>query len=158
MDENMDLTPDFEEVDSSADAVNVVGLTLEKLLDVASVDAAFAEPIDHGDTTIIPCAEVLAGLGFGVGYGFGQSSGKKEEESKADQGNNGGAGGGGGGGGGGRTFSRPVAVIISSPDGVRVEPVVDVTKIALAVFTAGGFMLAMLTRMMRRQPPNYNES
>ncbi len=156
MDENMDLTPEIEEVVSSADAIDAVEVTLDKLLDVASVDAAFAEPIEHGDTIIIPCAEVLANVGFGVGYGFGQSSGAKEEGNNSNPGS--GGGGGAGGGGGGRTFSRPVAVIVSSPDGVRVEPVVDVTKIALAVFTAGGFMLAMLTRMMRRQPPNYNES
>ena len=157
MDENMDLTPDFEEVDSSADAIDVVELTMDKLLDVANVDAAFAEPVDHGDTTIIPCAEVLAGIGFGVGYGYGRSSGAKEEGADPAQGGEDG-GGGGGGGGGGRTFSRPVAVIVASPEGVRVEPVVDVTKIALAVFTVGGFMLAMLARMMRRQPPDLNES
>jgi uncharacterized spore protein YtfJ len=63
----------------------------------------------------------------------------------------GGSGGGGGGGGGGRVFSRPVAVVVASPEGVRVEPVLDVTKIALAALTAGGFMLATLARMSRRE-------
>jgi uncharacterized spore protein YtfJ len=58
-----------------------------------------------------------------------------------------GGGEGTGGGGGGRSFARPVAVIIASPDGVRVEPVVDVTKIALAAFTAGAFMVGMFLRM-----------
>jgi hypothetical protein len=37
---------------------------------------------------------------------------------------------------------------------VRVEPIVDVTKIALAVFTTLGFMVAMFNRMGgRRRPP-----
>jgi uncharacterized spore protein YtfJ len=54
-----------------------------------------------------------------------------------------------GGGGGGRVFSRPVAVIIAAPEGVRVEPVVDVTKIGLAALTAAGFMFGMWMRMTR---------
>jgi hypothetical protein len=41
-----------------------------------------------------------------------------------------------------------VAVIISSPEGVRVEPVVDVTKISLALFTTLGFMVGMYLRML----------
>ena len=52
-------------------------------------------------------------------------------------------------GGGGRTFSRPVAVVIVGPEGVRVEPVMDVTKVALAALTAFGFMFSMLGRMRR---------
>jgi uncharacterized spore protein YtfJ len=64
------------------------------------------------------------------------------------------SGGGGGGGGGGRVLSRPVAIIIASPDNVRVEPVVDVTKISLAALTAGGFILGMLLRMLRGKISN----
>ena len=40
-------------------------------------------------------------------------------------------------------------MIISTPDGVRVEPVVDTTKIALAFVTALGFMFSMALRMRR---------
>ena len=54
-----------------------------------------------------------------------------------------------GGVSGGRVLSRPVAVVIASPEGVRVEPVFDPTKIALAAITAAGFILSMLFRMMR---------
>jgi hypothetical protein len=49
-------------------------------------------------------------------------------------------------------LSRPVAAIIISPGGVRVEPIVDVTKIVLAVFTTLGFIATMFTRMSRRRP------
>lgn len=117
---------------------------MDTLLEVADVSSAFGEPVQSGDNLIIPAAEVLAGVGFGVGAGFGR--GEKEDGSDG-----GGSGGGSGGGGGGRVFSRPVAVVIASPEGVRVEPVLDVTKIALAALTAGGFMLATLARMSRRE-------
>ncbi|MCL4561015.1 MAG: hypothetical protein M1281_10410, partial [Chloroflexi bacterium] len=59
-------------------------------------------------------------------------------------------GAGGGGGGGGRTFSRPVAVIVITPEDVIVSPVVDITKIALAALTTFGFMLGVLRGMGRR--------
>jgi len=57
------------------------------------------------------------------------------------------AGVGGGGGGGGGASGRPVAVISLSEEGVRVEPVVDATKVALAFFTALGSMFFMLMKM-----------
>jgi hypothetical protein len=42
-----------------------------------------------------------------------------------------------------------MAVINIGPSGVRVEPVVDVTKIGLALFTTLGAMFMMLSRMRR---------
>jgi hypothetical protein len=49
-----------------------------------------------------------------------------------------------------------VAVIIVSPEGVRVDPVFDLTKIALAGVTLAAFAVGMLARMskMRR---SYNK-
>lgn len=47
------------------------------------------------------------------------------------------------------TNARPVAIVIASPEGVRIEPVVDFTKIGLALITAWGFMLSMIMRMRR---------
>jgi hypothetical protein len=44
-----------------------------------------------------------------------------------------------------------VAVVIASPEGVRVEPVFDITKIALAGLTALGFMVGMMFRMSSRR-------
>ncbi len=135
-----DNEEDFDEIDlepaSETEALEVVEVTLDHFLDTADVSRSFGNPVQHGDTIIIPCAEVLTGLGFGTGYG-------------SSNGEQGGISGGGGGGGGGRTFSRPVAVIVASPEGVRVEPVVDVTKIAMAMFTAVGFSVAMTMRMAR---------
>lgn len=118
-------------------AINATQNTLDAFMDAATVDAVYGEPIENGDTLIIPSAEILAVMGFGIGIGSGYGS-DGDEPSK-----NLGGGSGGGGGGGGRVLARPVAVIISSPEGVRVEPVVDITKIALAGLTAFGFMVAM---------------
>jgi uncharacterized spore protein YtfJ len=132
-------TPEFD-LEAEADAsLAVVQETMDRFLEIANVEAVYAEPVEHGDTLIIPAAEVLCGMGFGAGYGFGKS----EQADEPAQ------GGGGGGGGGGRTFSRPVAVIVVSPQGVRVEPVIDITKIGLAALTAAGFMLSVLARMSR---------
>jgi uncharacterized spore protein YtfJ len=135
------LSPENLVIENPAQAVEAVQETLELFLETASVDRVYGEPIVHGDTVIIPSAEVLVGLGFGAGYGFGQG---ETEESGSTPG-----GGGGGGGGGGRILTRPVAVVVASPEGVRVQEVVDPTKIALAALTAAGFMIGMMARMMR---------
>ena len=122
-------------VEDAGQAIDMVQETMETLLDTADVSKVYGEPIAHEETLIIPAAEVVAVAGFGAGYG----SGGPED-----------AGGeGGGGGGGGNTFSRPVAVVIADQNGVRVEPVVDPTKIAMTFFTALGFMVATIARMTR---------
>jgi uncharacterized spore protein YtfJ len=147
MNDELDIDAGDFEVDSVTDAMDVIELTLERFLDTASVDLVYGDPVEHGDTLIIPTAEILAGLGFGVGSGSG-SAGKHDEEGEEGEEGGEGYGEGGGGGGGGRTFARPVAIVVSSPEGVRVEPVVDVTKIALGFLTAAGFMTGMILRML----------
>lgn len=137
MTEQTSLSPDFDDMEDAAEAVEAVQNTLDAFIETADVGRVYGEPVQNGEVTLIPAAEVLVGLGFGVGYGYGQGGDEENE----------GSGGGGGGGGGGRTLSRPVAVVVASPEGVRVEPVIDVTKVALAALTAGGFMLATLLRI-----------
>jgi uncharacterized spore protein YtfJ len=117
--------------------------TMEEFLATADVSVVYGEPIQHEDTIIIPTAEVLAGLGFGFGSGSGNSP-EGSDQKPAE-------GSGFGGGGGGRILSRPVAVVVASPEGVRVEPVIDLTKIALAGLTALGFMVGMMFRMSSRR-------
>jgi uncharacterized spore protein YtfJ len=46
-------------------------------------------------------------------------------------------------------LSRPVAVVVVSPEGVRVEPVADRTKVIMAAITAVGFVAGMFLRMSR---------
>lgn len=124
-------------------SLNTMQTTLDKFLSAANVKAVYGPPVSQGENTIIPAAEVLSIVGFGLGSGGG-SQGPAENEN---------TGSGGGGGGGGRVLARPVAAIVISPAGVHIEPIVDVTKIALAVFTTLGFMTALLTRMMNTKRP-----
>jgi uncharacterized spore protein YtfJ len=159
MDADTDLTPDLNEVSEPEQAMGIVDSTLEKFLDAASVDMVFGKPIKYGNTFIIPSAELVAALGFGVGAGKFEGTKGQQEEGEEDKEKQGEevkkvrSGNTGGGGGGGRVFSRPVAVIVASPDGVVIKPIVDTTKIALAALTAAGFMFGVLSRM--RRGPRY---
>jgi len=119
-----------DQLGDPAISVSTVNQTMNHFLKTADVQKSFGEPFEKNDITIIPAAEVMTLMGFGSGYGSDNSTG-----------------GGGGGGGGGKSFSRPVAVVIASSNNVRVEPVVDVTKIALAFFTALGFIFTTLAKM-----------
>jgi uncharacterized spore protein YtfJ len=126
---------------------------MEKLFTVARPEAVYGQPLASGDYTTITASEVMAGMGVGYGVGGGTAPGETEGEvavpgASESEGKE--AGGfGGGGGGGGFSMGRPVAVISIGPQGVRVEPVVDVTKVALAFITAVGSMLIMMGRMAK---------
>jgi uncharacterized spore protein YtfJ len=88
---------------------------LDRMMNV-SADRVFREPVHVRETVVIPAAAIqLAG-----GFGFG-----------SDKASN------GGGGGGGWNEGRPVAVIEAGPNGVRVKPVIDITRIGLTLVAAG---------------------
>ena len=122
-------------VKSQEDAMALV----EKLFDVAQPSAVYGEPAAIGDHTVVTASEVKVGMGFG--FGGGGAPGAEGSGGEAA------AGFGSGGGGGGISGGRPVAAISVGPSGVRVDPVVDVTKIALAFFTTLGAMFMMFSRM-----------
>ena len=124
-------------------ALDTMQNTLDKFLSAANVEAVYGPSVSQGENMVIPAAEVLSIVGFGLGSGGGSQGAAKDEN----------AGSGSGGGGGGRVLARPVAAIVLSPTGVRVQPILDVTKIVLAVFTTLGFMVAMFTRMSRTKQP-----
>jgi uncharacterized spore protein YtfJ len=92
--------------------------------EVASVKQVFGEPKTVGDRTVIPVAAVS--YGFGFGYGRGTEGGNGDATPGRE---------GGGGGGGGRVRARPVAVLEITSERVRVEPIVDASRIALAGIT-----------------------
>lgn len=118
---------------------------MEKLFTITRPSAVYSEPVTAGDYTVITASELTAGIGFGYGGGAGEGTSPAENQAQAG----GGTGFGGGGGGGGGTAARPVAAIIIGPDGVRVEPIVDPTKMALAFFTMIGAIM-MTARNMRQ--------
>jgi uncharacterized spore protein YtfJ len=107
---------------------------LGRLASTARADTIFGEPVERGDFTVIPCSEVAVGMGMGSGSGPVDAQGNKT--------------GSGSGGGGGAT-GRPIAAIVISKDGVRVEPILDFTKIVLAAFSTGAFLLFWIGRLSR---------
>ncbi len=149
------MAGNFDEVFTSAVKSQEQGKELmEKLMAVAQPGAVYSEPYTSGDYTVITASEVVVGMGFGFGIGGGSGPQEAEGESavfgRADEGQGQEfSGAGGGGGGGGFSQGRPVAIISISSQGVRVEPVRDVTKIALAFITAAGAMMLMLGRMLK---------
>lgn len=109
---------------------------ISEVLRAADPGAVYGDPQVHGDVTIITASELTAGLGCGFASGAGSGSDS-------------GSGSGGGGGGGGFSGGRPVAVITVSDQGVTVEPIVDVTKLGIALFTTLGAMF-LSWRAIRR--------
>ncbi len=118
----------------SRDSTQIAETTMKRFLEAGSVRAVYGEPSTYGDITIIPAAEVVCAMGFGLGSGM----------SETGQGKGSGAGGGGG------IQSRPVAAVVITPNGVRIQPIVDVTKVWLAALTTAGFVFGILRRMGRR--------
>jgi uncharacterized spore protein YtfJ len=121
-----------------------------RLYDAARPEAVFGEPVTQGEYMLITASEISVGMGYGYGGGGGVGSSEDDEEEGEESGRGEAVGYGTGGGGGGMTGARPVAVIEIGPNGVRVEPVVDPTKIVLAFFTAFGAMFMMLAKMKEK--------
>jgi uncharacterized spore protein YtfJ len=96
---------------------------IEKMVDGLGVGAVFGEPIMEGGVTVVPVAEVR----FAFGYGYGSGGGRVEETGDSPRTAE---GSGGGSGAGGRASAKGYLRI--SADDVRFEPVLDVTRLALA--------------------------
>ncbi len=122
--------------------VKTVNAPLEQMLarmtDASKSSAVFAPPVQRDNTTVITCSEVYVALGVGLGAGNDTSTGPQQGNDS-----------GGGGGGGGVAKGRPIAAIVVSPEGVRIEPIVDATRIAMAAITTLGFMVFWVVRLMR---------
>jgi uncharacterized spore protein YtfJ len=104
-----------QQVDSGSGTIQVSLVSgLDRMLNV-SAERVFREPVHVGETVVIPAAAIQ----FAGGFGFG-----------GDNASN------GGGGAGGWNDGRPVAVVEAGPSGVRVKPVVDLTKIGLTLVAA----------------------
>lgn len=121
----------------------------EKLFGAAHNSAVYSQPITRGDILVITAAEVVAGGGYGFAAGMGprqRAFTAGGEETKKEE-----TGAGVGGGGGGGSNARPVAVVEVGPQGVQVHPIIDRTKIGIALFTTLGAMCMALMRILRAQ-------
>jgi uncharacterized spore protein YtfJ len=120
-----------------------------RLFRVAEPGAVYSEPIVAGERIVVVTSELSMGVGAGVGFGHSiepasaesSAAGATTPEHKDET--------GGGGGGGGFSFGRPVAAVIIEPAGVRVEPIVDPTKLGIAFFTTVGAMFFAWTSLRR---------
>jgi uncharacterized spore protein YtfJ len=120
-----------EKIAKSA-ATGSVEQVLNRFVSNATVDSVFGRPIERDGATVIPCSEII------VGFGMGSGSGPADEKGNLT---------GQGGGAGGGSQGRPIAVIVMTKEGVRVEPVLDLTKVVLASMTTGAFMLFWFGRL-----------
>jgi uncharacterized spore protein YtfJ len=82
-----------------------------------------------------------------MGYGFGGGGGVDDKERGGESPPN--AAYGVGGGGGGASMARPVAIVEIGPNGARVEPIVDPTKIVLAFLSMLITVFSMGARMRK---------
>lgn len=69
--------------------------SLNAVRESATVERVFGKPIEVGEKTIIPVAEIKMGGGFGFGRGGAhEEGGEGQEQDEAEEGEGGGGGGG----------------------------------------------------------------
>ena len=99
--------------------------------DAFNVRRVFGDPIEKGETTVIPVAFVAGGSGGGEGP-VGENAGAET-----------GAGGGIGG------MARPAGVYVIRGDEVAWEPALDVTLIAMAGIALTAVIALTLGKILR---------
>jgi uncharacterized spore protein YtfJ len=120
-------------MDHLSDAAARAETLLQSVLGSAGADDVYGPVTSAGERVVIPVSAIERAGGFGFGGGGGSD----------DSGND---GGGAGAGGGGASTARPVAVIEIDANGVHVRPILDYTRVTLAVI--GAFLV--LRRLRRR--------
>ena len=116
------------------DVENLVKTTLGEIEKVLSTKTVVGEPLTIDDTTLVPL--ISAGFGFGAGGGSGKGEAKQKGE-------------GSGGGTGGGAWVKPVAVIIVSKEGVKIEPIMG--SLAGAIEKLGETIPNMLEKWWERR-------
>ncbi len=101
----------------------------------AGAQTVFGDVIELNGRKVIPVASVR--YAFGIGGGQGP---KREEKREAP----------GGGGGGGGIRIDPVAVIEISEDKLKVQPIVNVTHVAIAGMLLSAWTVFWVTRTIRK--------
>jgi uncharacterized spore protein YtfJ len=110
----------------------------EEMRDKASVSAIYGDPMEVGEKTIIPVADIK--YGFGLGYGEGPARSGGDEEMPAS-GQSGGAGGG--------VAARPVAILEITADSINVKPVMDEGRIALVGILTGAWFIYWMAKTLK---------
>ena len=139
-----DQSNDFVTKDQTSPeaAMNILG----RLFDVAKPESVFSKPVESGAYTVITASELLVTMG--AGFGSGRESPQTDDE-QINGNNNPKLSALGGGGGGGVSTGRPVAAITVGPGGVQVDPIFDLTKISIALFTTLTAMIITISQIWR---------
>lgn len=93
----------------------------------------YGDPIEIDGRKVIPVASVQYGFGMGGGMG------PKRDEGEAP----------GGGGGGGGLRVRPVALIEVADGKVKVEPIVDVSRLGMMAMFVGAWAVFWIAYTIR---------
>jgi uncharacterized spore protein YtfJ len=113
---------------------NLVKTTLGEIEKVISTRTVVGEPLTIEGVTLIPL--IKAGFGFGAGGGSGKGEAKQKGE-------------GIGSGTGGGAYIRPVAVVLISKEGVKVEPIMG--KVTGALEKLGETIPQMIEKWWERR-------
>lgn len=115
----------------------------EEMQGKANWKAVFGDVMEVDGRRVIPVASVQYGFGMGGGQGPAQRSGVRTRSPQKD----GVAPAGGGGGGGIRI--EPVALIDITDGKLRVEPILNVTRLAVVALLVAGWSVFWMARAMR---------
>lgn len=107
----------------------------DRMSAIATVNTVFGEPRVMHNRAIIPIA-IVAG-GFGAGGGEGKCG--ADQEGQQQEGN--------GGGGGGGFAVRPLAVLEVTDTGTHLIPIMDLTRITIAVLGLVGGAFWMMGKL-----------
>jgi uncharacterized spore protein YtfJ len=113
---------------------NLIKTTLGEIEKVLSTKTVVGEPLTIEGNTLIPL--ISAGFGFGAGGGSGKGEAKQKGE-------------GTGGGAGGGAWVKPVAVIIVTKEGVKIEPIMG--SLAGAIEKLGETIPQMIEKWWERR-------
>lgn len=116
-----------DEAASDPDIFESIRNAIDGLDESADVRRVYGDPITAGGKTLVPVARVA----YGIGGGFGRSTGMVTDTEDSE-----------GGGGGGGTIALPVGVLEVSETGTRFVRFTDRKRVALALSV--GFLLGLL--------------
>jgi uncharacterized spore protein YtfJ len=104
---------------------------LAQVTDNVTVTRVFGEPIQHGDTLVVPVARIRGAAGGGSGTGPSNE--------------------GSGSGGGGGFVAAPAGVFVIKAGEAHWHPALDVTRIVLGGQAVGVVLALVLRSILRRR-------
>mgnify|MGYP005837903339 CR=1 FL=1 len=132
MDEELSRAEPAREAEAAPPPGDATTLFIEALASAVGVETAFGEPVTVGERVIIPAAETAMGGGVGIVH-FPEGQRPPARVIRATS------------GGGGGASTRPVAAVVVTPQGVRVEPIFDLSRVVLTgIASTAGFLQGLL--------------